>query len=145
MKTIDLHEQHSAPAKAWDLEKIVKKASLLDERLEFLHESAPAEPQSPGQSKLLNEWMGAAAQGDAAMFQKRLGWDNITSARAEVLVSDFSDRLEHKLPAWASTLNDVLELAAEIQDTSITGLERWAGVSEPNEPIAFEHLLLPFV
>lgn len=145
MKTIELYEQYTVPAKAWNIHEIVKKASLLDERMSLLHDQAQRNQDHAGTDRLLNEWMEAAAQGDATMFEKRLNWDNITPEMAEALLSDSSDQVDHELPAWASALNAVVELAAEIKETSIKGLERWAGASEPNEPIAFEHLLFAFV
>lgn len=145
MKSITLHEQYSGSSTAWNIQEIISKASLLDERLCVLHDYPAIKQEDTGRDQYLREWMQAAAQGDAAMFEKRLNWDDITPEKADALLSDFRDGLEPGLPAWAFTLNGVMELAAKIQDTSITGLERWAGVSEPNEPIAFEHLLLPFV
>src|SRR5438445_10107753 len=122
MKTIELHEQYSVPAKVWNIQEIVKKASLLDERLSLLHDHVQRDQEHAGTDGLLNEWMEAAAQGDAAMFEKRLKWDSITPEKAEELLSGFGDRVGHELPAWASTLNSVLELAAEIKDTSIKRL-----------------------
>jgi type 2 lantibiotic biosynthesis protein LanM len=119
------------------LREIVAKASTLHERTgpAFIARADAAREQT--NSALMNLWRWAAAEGDAALFQRRLAWDELDEEAARRAVGPVELRAGEPLPAWAGTLAEVLRLA------SATGqAERCL---EPGDPVAFQEILLAFV
>src|SRR5215472_17947176 len=98
MKSIAIRDKTLATVRNVNIENMIEKASLLDERLDLLHDTLHAELENTDRSRFLNEWMEAAAQGDITTFEKRLNWDSITPEKVEAFLSKIGDRSEHALP-----------------------------------------------
>jgi type 2 lantibiotic biosynthesis protein LanM len=119
------------------LRAIVAKASTLRERKgpAFVPQGDAARDATIEAS--MHRWLWAAAEGDPALFRRRLIWDELDEASARETVGPVQLRMGEPLPAWARVLEQVLGLASAPRPS-----ERCV---DPGDPIAFEQLLLPFV
>lgn len=129
-----------------ELVKIVERSSTITERLgiEFLPNNA-SEFDNVVHSRL-EKWCQLAAKGDQKQFEKRLTWDGLTlgvvrRALAPVCLID-----KQNLPSWVETLNAVVKASAIV---FVETLEKNSVAEyrclEPEAPVPFEELFLPFI
>jgi type 2 lantibiotic biosynthesis protein LanM len=119
------------------LRAIAAKASSIHERMGA--ELVPSDDASRGETvdALMHLWLWAAAEGDAALFRRRLEWDGLDEASARRAVGPVVLRPDAPLPEWASILAEILGAAGAPRP-----VERSV---DPQDPVPFEELLLPFV
>ena len=119
------------------LRSIVARASSIHERLapDFLPVVEVSDEALI--NRRVNAWIQAAANGDPALFRRRLAWDGLDENRARLAVAPVHLHPEAALPQWAMILGEILEMAGVDQ-----GPER---AIDAQTPIAFEEVLIPFV
>jgi type 2 lantibiotic biosynthesis protein LanM len=101
-------------------------------------------------NQYLENWCQVVAQGKQDVFRKRLQWDGIeiNAARFSLNAVVEKETLPETLPAWATTLKDIIATAAQWQSTS--GQLSIANDPLPlsvnaEKPLPFEDLLLPLI
>lgn len=117
------------------LRVIAARASTLRERLgPGLRPGAARDERTDA---LLHVWLWAAAEGDAALFHRRLAWDQLDEQRAWRALAQVELARDAPLPDWALAFEEMLRLggAAHASERCL----------DAGDPIAFEEVLLPFV
>jgi type 2 lantibiotic biosynthesis protein LanM len=130
-----------------DLLKIVEQASTLSERLGVGQSSCLRYQFIPNQvednEKLtmsrLKTWCQIVAQGNPEKLAKRLVWDDLDSGTIFRVLGAVRLADGQQLPVWAETLREALQVDWETEDT-----QRYRCLN-PEEPIPFEEVYLPFV
>ena len=122
-----------AHTQAW-LRRLVAKASSATERLSG--DFAPLGGDEAVVDARIRRWMTEAAAGDAAGWERRLGWDGLEKSQARRAVGAVVLRAG-ELPEWASALSEILRQAEVNQERP-----RWI---EEGTPLPFEDVLEPFV
>jgi type 2 lantibiotic biosynthesis protein LanM len=122
-----------------DLLTIVEQTSRLTERL--AKHFIPDESQTNERliASRLEAWCQVVAQGNPEKFAKRLAWDGLDISTVANVLGDVRLANVQQLPSWTETLRQALQIGWE------TG---YAGAScclNPEEPIPFEEVYLPFV
>ena len=69
-----------------------------------------------GAEALLARWRQLVAEGDDAVFRKRLSWDGLDVDSARLLLGSGGKAEVDVWPEWADTLGDALEVAARLAD-----------------------------
>jgi lantibiotic modifying enzyme len=107
--------------------------------------SIPSESNDIVRSQI-ERWCQIVTKGDLEKFQKRLAWDglNLSTVRPAFGSIRLSDA--QKLPLWVETFKAGIEASALI---SVETLEKGAANEypclEPQNPIPFEEVFLPFI
>ncbi|GHO84959.1 type 2 lanthipeptide synthetase LanM family protein [Dictyobacter formicarum] len=128
------------------LRTIVAAASSLEERLHgnFIPEDRVENVEVIDER--LNRWCQVIAGGNWEKFKQRLEWDNLDIARVQQILGSVQFPENAELPAWAHTLEDVLQFASTNSPASYQQLRLAAKrCLVADVPIAFEELLLPFI
>ena len=128
------------------LGKLVERSSTILERLEigFLP-SIPSKSNDIVRSKI-ERWCQIVTKGDLEKFQKRLAWDglNLSTVRPAFGSVRLSDA--QNFPLWVETFKAGIEASALI---SVETIEKGAANEypclEPQNPIPFEEVFLPFI
>jgi type 2 lantibiotic biosynthesis protein LanM len=99
-------------------------------------------------NQYLENWCQVVAQGKQEVFRKRLQWDGIEIDAARSSLNSVAVAEKETLPAWATTLNDIIAIAAQWQSKS--GQLSIANDPFPlnvnaEKPLPFEDLLLPLI
>ncbi|HEY9851553.1 MAG TPA: type 2 lanthipeptide synthetase LanM family protein [Leptolyngbyaceae cyanobacterium] len=130
-----------------DLVKIVDRARSLSELISIqLHTpNANQERELQLNDNLLNRWCEVVAQGNLQKFHKRLQWDklNIIPAPYPPENPDFID--SQTLPAWAETLQNIVQTAFSIANGEFQKSSSAANLFaiEKGKPLPFEEVLRP--
>ncbi len=129
--------------KEFNVYQVVEKASSIFERLEgnFIPE-ADAENEY-AIKKRLQEWCQKIAQGDWALFQKRLKWDNIELEEVRQVLGSVYLESPQNLPDWANFLQEVLDFIPHLSRFELEENLATCKVIENKYP--FEEILYPFV
>jgi type 2 lantibiotic biosynthesis protein LanM len=119
-----------------ELAEIVERSSLLDERLgdNFVEDIVNSSDRVI--QARLDRWCNVAARGDAAIFAKRLAWDNLSLDALHSVLGGV--KLDHPLPAWTNTLNAVMRSLAAHSESVDRCLH-------PEAPIAFQEVFIPVI
>lgn len=122
-----------------DLIKIVEQASTLSERLSdrFIPDKLNINNQQA--KSRLETWCQVAAKGNLEKFAKRLAWDDLHTNTIVNILGDVRLADTKQLPTWAETLWQALEIDLDKNNLDV---ERCL---DPQEPIPFEEVYLPFV
>jgi type 2 lantibiotic biosynthesis protein LanM len=126
--------------------KIVEKASTIPERL-----SARFVPnESPENEHLINsrlkKWGQIVAKGNQQTFEKRLDWDGLDINTVRRALGNVSIADEQCLPSWCQTLKEAMQVATSIfQETANESVSEQRQYLDPEKPLPFEEVLLPFV
>ncbi|KAB8320496.1 type 2 lantipeptide synthetase LanM [Tolypothrix campylonemoides VB511288] len=122
-----------------DLLKIVGQASTLIERMDNCFIANETGNNDKLTMPRLKAWCQAVAQGNPEKLAKRLVWDGLDSGTIVRVLGAVRLTNGQQLPIWAETLREVLQTDLETEDAS--------GYSclNPEEPIPFEEVYLPFV
>ncbi|KAB8315277.1 type 2 lantipeptide synthetase LanM [Tolypothrix campylonemoides VB511288] len=122
-----------------DLLKIVEQASTITERLSdgFIREAAQANYKLS--NSRTEKWCQVVAQGNQEKFAKRLAWDNLNVNTVHQVLGNVRLADAQKLPIWAETLREVLQTDLQTGDVDTYRC------LNPEEPIPFEDVFLPFV
>lgn len=125
------------------LEKIVAQASYLWERIDTeLYEVDNSQANEQEQvSDRLERWCKIAAQGDWEKLQRRWEWEDLTEDKVHLLLGGVK-WIGQSLPTWAETLAEII--AATLEFSSLDQSEISLPIN-PDDPIAFEDILLPSV
>jgi type 2 lantibiotic biosynthesis protein LanM len=122
-----------------DLLKIVEQASTLTERLGDCFIPDKAKINEKLIISRLETWCQVAAQGNPEKFAKRLAWDGLDASTVVSVLGAVRLADGKQLPTWAHTLREVLQANLETGDA---GVYRCLN---PEDPIPFEEIFLPFV
>ncbi len=129
-----------------DLIEIIESSAFLDERLGPDFAPVPLTQQNRRIARArMDRWLDRVAQGDAVRFERRLKWDGLTSETAEMLAAGVRLRAVDSLPDWANCLRQVATQGGLHVGQTLEELEAANPFLEAGEPIAFAHLLTPFV
>ncbi len=123
--------------------QIAQQASTLAERLERGSVPPGDEGDPVVVQRRLDEWCRAAAKGDWDTFRKRLAWDGLGPDMVRAALGPQPLRAGEPLPAWADTLRQALTLAAG--NEAGASAPRGECFRDPEQPLPFEELLVPFV
>ncbi|MBD2449030.1 type 2 lantipeptide synthetase LanM [Nostoc sp. FACHB-152] len=129
-----------------DLIKIVEQASTINERLGMEFITDKTQNNNELVKSRLENWCHVVAQGNKELFEQRLAWDGLDVDRVSQILGSVRLVKEQDLPAWTETFKSVLEATNLV---SLENLEK--GISSenrclnPQEPLPFEELLLPFI
>ena len=93
----------------------------------------------------LERWCQAAAQGDWKTFETRLHWDGFDLAHARRLLIRPTLKDNARLPAWTTTLNELVEAAALYGKTEHARAASTEPFVSTRNPVPFEDLFVPFV
>jgi type 2 lantibiotic biosynthesis protein LanM len=122
--------------------EIVEEASTITERIGaafFLDETQIDESLV---NYKLEQWCQVVAEGDRKQLEKRIAWDGLDLGKVYCSLSGSVHlNKDQKLPNWAKTLDQCLQAATSIT----TNPEESNRVLDPQEPIPFEEVLLPFI
>ena len=134
--------------------EIVCKASTITERLETEFFFNEAQANDAIVNSRLEKWCQGIAQGSWEQFEKRLAWDGLDLSTIRcvldsVCIADDSlatDFVLQTLHTWVETLKEAMQAATAV---SLETLEK-SELSEyrclnPEKPLPFEELFLPFV
>lgn len=130
-----------------ELRQIVERASTLFQRLDGAMEPCGGPEDEPVIAARLAEWRRVAADGDPALFAKRLAWDCLDEAAACRALGPARLKDASRLPAWAHTLAELLPGTApggaDGDTGAITG--RRFRFLQPDVPLPLEEILAPLV
>lgn len=121
-----------------DLLKIVEQASTLSERLgdRFIPEQLQNEKLI---SSRMASWYKVVGQGRPDQFAKRLAWDGLDPSNISKVVGNVRLADTQQIPTWTETLKEALQT-----DLNVDNLDLYCYLN-PEEPIPFEEVYLPFV
>ncbi|NER27310.1 MAG: type 2 lantipeptide synthetase LanM [Symploca sp. SIO1C4] len=121
-----------------DLIKIVEQASTISERLgdRFIPNQAQNEKLISSRMEL---WSKVVAQGNPDQFNKRFVWDGINTNTVINVLGDVCLADEQQLPTWTEILREALSIDLNREDSDVYRC------LDPEEPIPFEEVYLPFV
>src|ERR1051326_977705 len=126
------------------LRAIVARASSIHERTGMDFIPVDSDSLHAWIDARMNLWLSAAANGDKALFQRRLEWQGIDETGARRAVSPVQLRAGAALPEWASILREVLDDRFAARPAKAGAYMREPCL-DPEQPIAFEDVLVPFV
>lgn len=99
--------------------------------------SAPGTTESETVEATLNQWCQVVAQGEGALFERRLAWDGLERSRLRsAIAAPYPAGAD--LPGWIATLQAVVSLERP-------ELAMGDRCLKPDAPLPFEDILLPFV
>jgi len=125
--------------------ELIAKTSFLHDRINgfFVPEGSRNEEVS---EKNLNKWKEILAKGKEEIFEKRLSFDNLTSATARSLLGHVRLADKNNLPEWCDILEKIINPGKKITPEQITSRE------EPvkrfifsDNPVPFEEAFIPFI
>jgi type 2 lantibiotic biosynthesis protein LanM len=130
-----------------ELRHIVASSSTLFERLDGTVELCGRPEDEPVIAARLAEWRRVAAQDDPRRFARRLAWDGLDEAAVRRALGPARLAASSPLPAWATTLAELLREASPGAAGDETGGATGAELRflEPQAPIPFEEILAPLV
>jgi type 2 lantibiotic biosynthesis protein LanM len=130
-----------------ELIEIVEKASTITERLDtkFLLDESQAN-EIIVNSKI-EQWSRVLAQGYRKQLEKRLAWDGLDLEKVYYSLSGSVHlNKDQKLPDWTETLYECLQAVTSVTLESLEEkISEQSRVLDPQEPIPFEEILLPFI
>lgn len=114
---------------------IINRAATLSERLSpnWIPDPSPESETLAGQR--LQSWCQVVAQGDWALFDRRLALDGLDRQAVSLALGRGSFAPDYPPPPWAETLQAVLN-----RNNSAAGR-----CLDPQQPLPFQEILLPFV
>lgn len=124
-----------------ELKDIVERASTFAERLDDRFEHDQSAVDDKRVEALLVHWQDLIAPGDLDAFDRRLAWDGLDEPGLRRALGRPRLAASEPLPAWSLTLRDVFsfyEARPYDRETSDRALD-------PNDPVPFEEVVLPFV
>lgn len=129
-----------------ELVKILEHSSTLTERLRIkFFPSIPSESDDIVSSKI-ETWCQIATKGDLEKFQKRLAWDGLNLNAVRPAFGSVCLNDAQNLPPWVETLKAGIEASALISvETLEKGVANEYPCLEPQNPIPFEEVFLPFI
>src|SRR5690349_7219532 len=122
-----------------ELAQIAARAIFLDERLGLWAAPASVDDQSRIAARL-DRWCQVAADGDRAVFARRLAWDGLDLDAARRMVSPVQWRPGEPLPSWTGVLVAVASIAA-LNQADLADCRAF----DLAEPLPFQELLVPFL
>ena len=129
-----------------DLIQITEASAFLHERQGPEFAALPLTEQTRGVARTrMEKWLHRVAQGDSIRFERRLKWDGLTSETAETLAAGVRLREVGSLPDWTNCLQRVAATGALYMGGTLEDLEAENQFIKADEPIAFEHLMAPFI
>jgi type 2 lantibiotic biosynthesis protein LanM len=130
-----------------DLANIVIQASSLSERLnnELFQVDATQIHQQKFSDERLNHWCQVVAQGNWEKFQKRLQWAGWNIDTVHLFLETLRLADNQSLPKWAVTLSEIMQTAAEWEQSPYEVSSQLPSPIAPENPLPFEDLLLPAV
>ncbi|VBA50003.1 hypothetical protein LAUMK191_01750 [Mycobacterium attenuatum] len=125
-----------------ELLELVSRASSLRERIAHpaAFDSAVAGVSRKGAARL-KKWCEIVADGDADQFRHRLSFDSLDQASVRVFLTDIARPEVFAVPAWTEVVNEVLRADPDGGNAPVFELP----FLQPDAPVPFEELLLPFV
>ncbi|MEQ9367537.1 MAG: type 2 lanthipeptide synthetase LanM family protein [Coleofasciculus chthonoplastes F3-SA18-01] len=128
------------------LVRIVCQASTINERLGSEFHFREAQANNALINSRLQKWCQRVVQGNQEEFEKRLAWDGLNLNILRLALGSVSMADNQPLPAWVETLKSAMQVA---RASSLEVLEN-GDYSEyhcldPQDPIPFEEVFLPFV
>lgn len=122
-----------------DLIKIVERASTLSERLSDRFIPDKQNVNDKQVHSRLEAWCQVVAKGNTEKFAKRLAWDGLNTNTVVDILGDVRLADTKQLPSWTETLWEALEVDLNTDNSDV---ERCL---DPEDPIPFEEVYLPFV
>lgn len=129
------------PLSAGDLKEIIERASSFAERLNGQFDCDGFEADDARVDSLLAHWRELIAPGDDQAFARRLSWDGLDDAMVRRVLARPRLADEAPLPAWASTLQEVVSVFEYLPHDS----EIADRVISAEDPVPFEDVLIPFI
>jgi type 2 lantibiotic biosynthesis protein LanM len=126
--------------------EIVCKASTITERLgtEFLCNEVLENDALV--NFRIEKWCKNVAQGNLKQLEKRLAWDGLDLNTVRRVLGSVSIADNQLLPAWVNTLENALKTATLVSlETSEESDSNEKRFLDPQEPIPFEEIFLPFI
>jgi type 2 lantibiotic biosynthesis protein LanM len=127
-----------------DLIRIVERASTIRERLgpNFYVDRSQENGTSGNR---LAKWSRVVAEGAQKRFEMRLAWDGLDTVRAHRILDTVRLVEDHCLPGWVETLAEGMKAAALTSGKSSAEDGEVRRYLDPEQPLAFEELFVPFV
>ena len=106
------------------------------------------------------QWCNLIAQEDWEKFQTRLEWDDLQIEQVNSLIELFPVQENETIPQWSETLTQIIKTAFNwnlqqeldplflvdlAQKIDVSGYDTNINPIDANEPLPFEHILLPIV
>ena len=121
-----------------ELSSIAASASFLRERLNNTFIPSAVNNEYQEIDMRLEQWCKVVAKGNLAKFEKRLAWDKLDLETIRSVLGDVRHDDRQPLPSWTNTLAEIIETAENCQESSQAYLD-------PEEPIPFEIVYVPWV
>src|SRR4051812_46307295 len=104
------------PFSKQDLLNIIATASPFEERLRLVKGFLPGDTQTNEKvvKARLDAWCQAVAKGDWELFHRRLTYDGLDEDKVRPFLGAGRLPEDLKLPAWAETLNEAVNLIANL-------------------------------
>jgi type 2 lantibiotic biosynthesis protein LanM len=129
-----------------ELTRLVERAAFLHERRAPTCARADLTPadRARAQDKVLR-WKKAVANGNDTLFARRLHWEALQPEDAAALFSGERLTDTSSLPLWATCLDAVLKAVPRMAERKVVDYQSAFPFLNAKIPVAFEHLLAPFV
>lgn len=126
--------------------EIVEKSSPIHERLSSKFVTAQNTKKNlPYIDSIIEQWCQISSGGDWDHFLKRLAWDNYELNAVRDALHGVRLRENEELPAWVEIICEYLESSHLINADLISEGNRAYEFIYPDDPIAFEEILIPFI
>ncbi len=128
------------------LVEIICKASTITERLGSEFRFNKAQANDALINSRIQKWCQRVAQGNQEEFEKRLTWDGLDLNTVRLALGSASMADNQPLPVWVGTLQSAMQAASSIYLKILEkGNFNEYRCLDPQDPIPFEEVFLPFV
>jgi type 2 lantibiotic biosynthesis protein LanM len=129
-----------------DLIEIVEKASGFAERLSDKFVADRTQKSEKIIDSRLDKWCQVVAKGDRQKFDKHLDWSSLDLDRVRQVFGKVNLLDERDLPSWINTLHEAMKFAPSLNGEVLPSNDpKKPNYLDPEDPIPFEEVLLPFV
>jgi type 2 lantibiotic biosynthesis protein LanM len=129
-----------------DLFRLVEGSAFLHERFDSQFSPAELTPEVKRRAEdRMVRWKKIAANGDETWFKRRLEWDGLQLEDVLTLLGGIRLKRPSSLPAWTNCLCEVGQAFPHMAQIPPEDYESSFAFLNPQQPVAFQHLMVPFV
>lgn len=129
--------------RAQAIRRIVEKSAFLYERMRPCFVPGREDEDDVARQRM-ERWAQHIGRGKPEQFQFRLRHDQLTPVSAATLASGVRLQHPHPLPAWAHSLDRVLEISQRLRCHTLPQVEQQYFIAGSAKEIGFSHLMVPF-
>lgn len=125
------------------LTRIVQQSSSFTQRIYGDFEASENHLDERQAEKLFHQWQEIVAYGSSDLLEKRFAWDGLEMPAVRQALNTPVWKPENALPAWASTLNEIMATAAHLNVADLSPAA-YPFLSVDNN-LPFQELFVPFI